>query len=191
MFVLVGTFIEELFSPIPSFLILVPAGAAVQLAGHSWLYLIVLTLISATGRIAGATILYFLADKLATFTLKNGRKIFGVNQKQLHDFGKNLSGNPVHDWLALFTMNALPFFPGAFLSLVGGLLKVDFKMFITATFFGTMINSIFYLSIGYAGLSALTNFGGVEFALQVFGLLLAALFTVWFVRQYQKNQRKR
>lgn len=185
---LAGTFLEEVFSPIPSFLVLVPAGAVVQLKGQSWWYLLVLVLISAVGRAAGATILYFLSDKLARLTLKNGRRVFGVTHKDLQDFGKKLSGNPANDWIALFTMNALPFFPGAFISIIGGIVKVDFKLFITSTFFGTMVNSIFYLSIGYAGLTALQHLSGVELGLQIFGLLLAVFFVIWFIRKYQKNK---
>lgn len=188
MFVLAGTFLEEVFSPIPSFLVLVPAGAVVQLKGQTWWYLLVLVLFSAVGRAAGATILYFLSDKLARLTLKNGRRVFGVTHKDLQDFGKKLSGNPLHDWIALFTMNALPFFPGAFISIIGGIVKVDFKLFITSTFFGTMVNSIFYLSIGYAGLNALQHFSGVELGLQIFGLLLAAFFVIWFIRKYKNNK---
>jgi uncharacterized membrane protein YdjX (TVP38/TMEM64 family) len=119
---------------------------------------------------------------------KNGRKIFGVSYKQIIDFGAKLSGNVTRDWFLLFAMNALPFFPAAFISIASGFIKVNFTLFITATFLGTLINSIFYLYLGYSGFQALSNLGGIELGLQAFGIILAVVFIAWLLKQYNSNK---
>jgi membrane protein DedA with SNARE-associated domain len=187
--VAVGAFIEEAISPIPSFMVLLPAGAAAQVQGVGWWYLPVLAVIASAGRIVASALLYLLADKAEDVLFGHGRKFFGISHRQLQEFGKRLSGQR-RDWWALFALNAVPVLPTSFLSLACGFIKVRFKLFVTATFVGAAINAFIYLAIGYAGLRAAAELQGVDAALQIItGLVLAALI-VWFI-VYQKRRRKK
>ena len=182
LFVLIGTFVEELFSPIPSFAVLVPAGAAAKARAAGIWYLAVLVVLSAIGRIGGATILYWLADRFEGRLFGHGRRFFGISHTELERFGQRL-GCGKRDWAALFFMNAAPVFPGGVLSLTCGFVKVRYRMFLACTFFGTMVNAIIYLSIGYAGLKTAEAVRNIEIASQiVLGLAIAGV-VIWIIRK--------
>jgi membrane protein DedA with SNARE-associated domain len=189
LFVVVGTFIEELFSPIPSFIVLVPAGAVADARGAGAWYLLVLMVFSAVGRIGAAAILYWLADKFEDRLLNDGRRFFGISHKEVERFGQRLGRAGRRDWAVLLLMNALPFFPAGALSLGCGFVKVRYRMFLACTFFGTMFNALFYLSIGYLGFKTAEALRTVEVATQVtIGLLIVGL-VVWIIRKRRAAKR--
>jgi membrane protein DedA with SNARE-associated domain len=161
LFVFLGSFIEEAISPIPSFLVLIPAGAAAHVQGYPWWYLAVLAVVSATGRILASILLYVLADKAEDVVFGKGRRFFGISHQQLEQYGKRLGGS-TRDWFALFSLNAIPALPTAMLSLVCGVLKVRFRLFVSATFFGAIIHSFIHLAIGYAGLEVVSTVRGLR-----------------------------
>jgi membrane protein DedA with SNARE-associated domain len=185
LIVLIGTFVEEVFSPLPSFIVLVPAGVAAQVQGQPVWYLGVLALFSGVGRIAGATILYGLADKLEDVLLRR-RSILGLNHEQVEAMGRRLSGSGRKEWWLLLLMNAIPIFPTAVLSLTCGFIKVPYRKFITATFLGTMVNALTYMTIGYAGLAAAGLLEGITWTARVVSVLVVLLVVLWFVRRRQR-----
>jgi membrane protein DedA with SNARE-associated domain len=189
IFVLIGSFIEEAISPIPSFVVMIPAGAAAQVQGLGWWHLALLALIGAAGRLVASIMLYFIADKAEDALLGNGRKFFGISHAQLERYGKRLSGKK-RDWWALFLLNAIPVLPTALLSLACGFVKVRFSLFVTATFPGTAINAFIYLSIGYAGILAASSLRGLELAFQIIAIIIVVALAVWFV-QYRRQRSKR
>jgi membrane protein DedA with SNARE-associated domain len=191
LFVLLGTFIEELFSPIPSFVVLVPAGAVAEAQGMGVWYLAWLMLFSAVGRIAGAIILYKLADKVENRLLTHGRRFFGISHKEIEQFGQRLGRAGRRDWAILFLMNAVPIFPAAVLSLACGFVKVQFRMFVLCTFFGTMVNALIYMGIGYAGFRTAATLRNIEIVTQiVIGFAIVAVIA-WIVRKQHQRRRAR
>lgn len=182
LFVLIGTFIEELFSPIPSFAVLVPAGAVAEARAAGIWYLAILVVLSAVGRIGAAAILYWLADRFEDRLFGHGRRFFGISHTELERFGQRL-GRGKRDWAALFLMNAAPVFPGGVLSLTCGFVRVRYRMFLACTFFGTMINAIIYLSIGYAGLKTAEAVRNIEIISQVVIGLVAIGIIIWIIRR--------
>lgn len=184
---LVGTFLEELFSPIPSFIVLVPAGAAAQAQGMEVWYLLVLMVFSAIGRVMGAVILYKLADTFEDRLLTRGRRFFGITHSQIEQFGQRLGRAGHRDWIVLFLMNAIPIFPVAVLSLACGFIKVNFRMFAACTFFGTMVNALLYMSLGYAGLRTAEALRNIEIATQVVVGLLIIGGVAWVIRKRRKK----
>lgn len=187
---LVGTFIEEVLSPIPSFVVLVPAGAAAESQGRGVWYLLVLILFSAVGRIAGAVILYWLADKFEDRLLVNGRRFFGMSHQDVERFGRRLGRAGKRDWIVLFLMNAVPIFPAAVFSLACGFVKVKYRMFLACTFFGTMVNALFYLVLGYAGFRTAEALQNVETATQILGGLCVVGIGVWIIRKRKDGHKK-
>jgi len=95
LFVFLGSFTEELISPIPSFVVMIPAGAAAQVQNLGWWYLIPLALIGASGRVLASMILYTVADRAEDWLFgKKGRRFFGVTHQQLEGYGQRFSGTP-------------------------------------------------------------------------------------------------
>lgn len=186
----IGTFVEELVSPIPSFLVMVPAGAAAQLQGQAGLYLLLLAVLASAGRMLGGSLLYLLADKLEDVIFAKKRRFFGVTHKDVEGFGKRLGGKHTkHSWFILFLLSAVPFLPTAALSLACGFIKVRFTVFITSNFLGSIINALFFLWVGYAGLETAQSFSKLELAGQITVLAVLAALIAWFV--YRKTKRKK
>lgn len=189
LFVFAGCFVEEIVSPIPSFVVLIPAGAAAQVQGLGWWYLPVLALIGAAGRILASMILYVIADKGEDWLFGSGRRIFGVTHRQLERFGRRFSGLR-RDWWVLFALNAIPVLPTSLLSLACGFVKIDFRLFVTATFFGSAVNAVIYMSIGYAGIQVADGLRNLELAGQI--AVIAALVALlgWYA-YYRKKKKGR
>ncbi|HYH74827.1 MAG TPA: VTT domain-containing protein [Candidatus Saccharimonadales bacterium] len=186
LFVLVGTFLEEVISPLPSFIVLVPAGAVAQVQGMPLWYIGVLALLSAVGRVAGAIILYWLADRFEDAVFGR-RRLFGFSHKEVERFGRRLGRSGRRSWFLLFTMHALPIFPTALLSLACGFVKVPYRMFLTTTFFGTIVNAVIYMGIGYAGIMAAGLLDGLELAGQIITALLLVVLLVWLFRRHRRK----
>lgn len=182
-----GTFVEELFSPIPSFVVLIPTGAAANTQGLGVYYLGVLAIFSAFGRIAAAVILYVLADKFEDKLLSKGRRLFGITHKEIENLGQRLGSAGKRDIVVLFAMNAVPVFPTGALSLACGFIKVRFRMFVFCTFFGTMINSLIYMAIGYYGAHAASALRSLEWATRLIAALIAVLIVLWLLRHHRRN----
>lgn len=169
-------------------MVLVPAGVAAQVQGHAWWYLLILALFSAAGRIIAACLLYVIADKSENWIFSKGRRFWGINHEDVAALGKRFH-HGWRDWWTLFLLNAVPIIPTSFLSLACGFIKIPFATFITATLLGTIVNSVAYLSIGYAGLEILTEFSGFDLAFQIAGgLALVALVVWWLARKKQKRR---
>ncbi len=184
-----GSFIEEAISPIPSFVVLLPAGAAAQVQGVSWWYIPVLALIAACGRIIASVILYVIADKGKDWLFNSGRKFFGVTHKQLERYGRRLSGSN-RDLLVLFLFNAIPVLPTSLLSLACGFIKVRFRIFLIATFWGTVVNASIYLAIGFAGVRVASALQNLELVFQIVAIVISVSLLVWLFR-YQAKKRSR
>jgi membrane protein DedA with SNARE-associated domain len=189
--VFVGSILEETFSPIPSFLVLVPAGAALLTQGHTWWYLIVLAIIASAGRTIGALVVYFLADKIENLVFRKRRTLFGISHAQVERVGKTMATKrKTRLWSWLFTVNAVPIFPTTPVLLTAGFIKIPLKLFLTATFCGSIFNALFYLLIGYFGLSTtwLLDSIGVGSNILLIACLVAGAIWLW-VRYKRKSQR--
>lgn len=188
LFVFVGTFIEELIFPIPSLLVLIPAGAAAEVQGFGLWYLALLAIISAGGRVLGAAVLYWFSDKIEDALLSKGRRLFGYSHDDIERLGSRLSGTK-KDWFILFALNVAPGVPPV-IPIACGFLKVRFDTFVTATFFGNIFSTGVLLYAGYAGLQVVKTLHSAEVAGQIFIGLIAAAVAVWVVRRYQKKTKK-
>lgn len=152
LFVVLGNFLEEIVSPLPSFIVLVPAGAAAAVQSRSILSLIGLAVLAGCGRIVAAVILYAIAWKSEEKLLSKNRKFFGIRHRDVAKLRKKLGRTPGRDWAILFLMNGTPMFPTAPLSLACGFIKLPFGTFVSATFLGAIVNAFVYLLLGYTGI---------------------------------------
>lgn len=191
VFVFIGTVIDEIVSPIPAFIVLIPAGVAAHFQSLSVWYLLVLAGISAMARALAGYILYLLADKLEDIIFANERKFFGTSHKEIEAIGKRLSKySPKRSWIALFAMHAMPVFPGTLLSLGSGFIRLRPSIFITATIGGSFISAIFFLYLGYAGIQTATLLTQLNTTSQITTVILLLALPTWLsIRHFKKKQR--
>lgn len=155
-----------------------------------WWYLIPLAFLGAAGRLVASLILYFVADKGEDWLFGKGRRFFGVSHKQLEGYGQRLNGTP-RDYVVLFLLNAVPVIPTSLLSLTCGFIKVPIRLFVFATYFGSVVNAVVYMSIGYAGIQAAAALQRFQTASQIVGIVILLLIAGWVVYYFRKKKRGR
>lgn len=188
----VGSILEETFSPIPSFLVLVPAGAALLTQGQVWWYIIILAVIASAGRAVGALVVYFLADTIEDLLFRKRRTIFGVSHAQVERVGKTMATKRKSSlWGWLFTVNAVPIFPTTPVLLTAGFIKIPLKLFITATFCGSIFNALFYLFIGYFGLGTTWLLDSIGVGSNILFASCLVAIAIWFWLRHKRGKARR
>lgn len=157
IFTVVGSFVEEIISPIPAQATMLLGGslARVQYAGMWMLVLMAFT--GAIGKLLGSLVYYVFADKIEDIVVPRYGKYIGVTHEQLELVGKKL-GKGWKDDAVLLILRLLPVVPSAPVSVACGLFKIDLRTFIITTFLGSLFRNLFYLLIGYYGWDAYQRF---------------------------------
>lgn len=155
VFVFVGSFLEEVVSPIPSALIMGTAGSLALMQGDPLWYLVLLALIGNAGKTLGAWIYYYIGDKLEDIFMPRATRWLGIRHEDMQNIGKRFVGHHWKDGGVLFLLRVLPPFPTTPVSLVAGMIKMDIRVFLIATYAGNFFKDLLYLYIGYAGLAKL------------------------------------
>lgn len=154
-FVFIGSLFEEIVSLVPSPLIMGTAGSLALIDDRSLWYLFWLALIGNLGKTLGAWAYYAVGDKLEDILIKPLTKYFGVRHEEIENFGKRFTGHHWKDGGVLFLLRVIPFFPALPVSLAAGIIKMDVRIFLVATYAGNFFKDLFYLYAGYAGLAQL------------------------------------
>lgn len=175
LFAFFGSIIEELIAPIPSPVVMTLSGSMVEANGSAFWYLFVIALIAAAGKTIGSIILFVIADKAENIILTRMGKYIGVTHKQVEQIGDRFQGTP-RDYVTLLAIRSTPIIPSAPISLICGLIGLPKRLFITSTFFGTIIRDFVYLYIGFTGASAATQIiDGIEGASSIVTIVLAII----------------
>jgi len=130
--IFIGMFLESTIVPIPSEIVMIPAGIA-SAKGVMNVYLV--TLVGIIGNIAGAVFSYYLALTLGRKIILKIGKYFFIKPEtiiKIEVFFKK------HGPLSVFIGRLLPGFRH-FISLPAGLAKMDFKLFLLYTSLGAII----------------------------------------------------
>ena len=180
-FVFIGSFLEEVISPIPSALIMGTAGSLALLHGSSLGYLMWLALIGNIGKSLGAWLYYFIGDKLEDLLIKRATNFFGVRHEEIENIGKRFTGHHWKDGGALFMLRLIPFFPTTPVSIAAGIIKMDIKVFLLATYAANFFKDLLYLYAGYAGLATLHTFWRKLLPLKVGVDILVAVSIIGFL----------
>ena len=140
--IFIGMFLESTLIPIPSELIMIPAGIAAQ-QGSMNIYIIVLA--GVLGNVLGAIFSYYLAASIGHPILLRIGKYFLVKPKtiiKIEEFFKN------HGPISVFIGRLLPGFRH-FISLPAGIAKMDIKTFSYYTTLGSSIWTSILAGLGY------------------------------------------
>jgi membrane protein DedA with SNARE-associated domain len=151
LFSFIGSFVEEVIPPIPSSLVTVSAGSMLAARHSLWFYVIWLAIFSALGKCIGATIIYFLASKIESAVIPRYGKYFGISQAEIEKFSQRF-GKGWKDDITIFILRSLPIVPSFTVSIGSGILKLNFRTYLIATFFGTIIRDGILIALGYAGI---------------------------------------
>lgn len=191
VFSFLGSFIEEVIPPIPAALIMTTAGSLSFTQNYPWLFLFWLAIAGSLGKTLASWIFYVLGDKFEDIVVVKFGKFVGIRHKDVESLGKRFSGG----WgkgVGFFLFRCVPIFPSVSVSIVCGIIRLNMRIFILATFFGTIVKNLMYLYAGYAGLQALhflirkihhINFWfGTVFIIVSFGLIY------WLVRGKKKEK---
>jgi membrane protein DedA with SNARE-associated domain len=188
IFVSVGSFVEEVVSPIPSTLVMGFAGSVAAARHEPILFLFWLSLLGNFGKIFGAWIYYVVGDKLEDVVVRRYGRYFGVEHAQIESIGKRFTGG-WKDSLALFILRLLPFIPTTPVSIACGMIRMRLPEFLSITYVASFVKDIGYLFAGYYGIAALRRFlrHVAELRFHV-GILIAAgivvgLFLLWYHRR--------
>lgn len=153
LFILVGSFIEEVVAPIPSPLVTTVTGSLAYTQGYIPVALCILGLLAAISKTIGSVIIYFIADKAEDFLMIKIGPYIGITHKQIENIGAKITGT-WKDYFIFTFIRILPFVPSMAISISSGIIKVPMKLFLIVTFIGTFFRSMFFIIFGYISLEA-------------------------------------
>jgi membrane protein DedA with SNARE-associated domain len=188
---IIGPFIEEIVSPIPSPLVMASAGSIAAAQNKTWVYLVYLALLGSIGKTIASWILYFIADKFEDLALSKFGKFVGITHKEVEKIGSYFNGTK-KDFLVILLSRAIPIIPSSPISIVSGIVKIKISTYLTGTFLGTIIRNMFYLYFGFAGLNAykqtLEGLDSLESIMQILIAFALLALMVWLFIQKRKGK---
>lgn len=150
LFVIIGSFLEEIIAPIPSPFVMTTAAALAQAQNYVFLQLATIIIVASIAKTVSSCLIYLAADKLEDVVVGKFGKYIGVSHKLIEQIGGFLTGTWVDDFLMILA-RALPFIPTSLVSVGAGVIKYSKKSFVITTFLGVIIRNSFYLWVGYVG----------------------------------------
>ncbi len=187
LFVFIGGLLEEIVAPIPSPLVMVLAGTALKTQNKGVLYLLFIIILGSFAKTLGCWVWYFLTDKAEDIVLNRFGKYIGVSHKEVEGIGKHFKGGK-KDFFVIFLGRAIPVMPSTPISVIAGLLKLDLKKFLLATFLGNIVRSSMFMYLGYVGYAASTDlFAHLDSIESVIQLLIGAALLGVLVWVYKKR----
>ena len=140
--IFIGMFLESTLFPLPSELIMIPAGLAAS-KGSMNIYFV--TIAGISGNVLGAIFSYYLALKIGHPLLLKIGKYFFVKEETIIKIEKYFAD---HGPISVFIGRLLPGFRH-FISLPAGLAKMDIKLFFIYTLLGSTIWTSILSALGY------------------------------------------
>lgn len=150
LFVMLGSFLEEVVAPIPSPSIMVIAGSFGVVQGYTVGGLALLVLLASIGKTLGGLTMYMIAAKIKDAALPYAEKHLGVTAEDIDRFGARFTGS-AYDYAVYIFFRSVPIIPSILLSFGSGVIRLPLKLFIIGTFFGTIIRDTFYIIVGVKG----------------------------------------
>ncbi|MBD3366205.1 hypothetical protein GF360_02550 [candidate division WWE3 bacterium] len=189
LFSVLGTIVEEIIAPIPSPFVMTATGSIAQAQQKALWYLGVVAVFGAFGRVIGASVLYFLADLGEDLVVGKFGKFLGISHKHVEKIGSRFEGT-TRDYTTLTILRSIPVMPSSPISVVCGLIKLNYKVFAVGTFLGSIVRNLFFLYLGFTGLAASEQLSeGIESASTIMEILFLAALAVGFYYFYRKREK--
>ena len=172
------SFLETLFAPLPSEIVL-PFAGYIAWKQDNFIFAIIAIFIGALGNTLGSLPIYYLGYLGKEYVKKFG-KYFFVKEKNLKKVEKWFVKN------AFFTIFLTRFVPGirSLASIPAGIFKIELKIYFILTFFGFLIWNLFLVLLGYY----LGNYWelSLQYASQIefFSLIVFIAIIVYLILKY-------
>lgn len=192
-----GSLLEEIVSPIPSYLIMGIVGSVAFAQKLGLWNILLLTVLGALGKSLGAALYYFIGDVLEDTFRGTIAKLFKISPEKIENFGARFTGAHWKDGGIIFLLRLFPLTPVTPFSIACGVLKINFSVYFTATFLGNFFKDVFYVGLGYYGVASMTrlwqeiHWYKVEFEWVLFFIALGVLATFFFQSDLWKAQKKK
>lgn len=183
--IFLAMFIETIFPPIPSELVMPLGGYIAYVNGQGYFGLAMMILAGALGSTLGAVIIYEMAlHGGRRLILKYGKKL-GVDKRKI---------GIADQWFRKYGSYAVFFgrmAPGIreLISIPAGISKMKFDKFVVFTFAGSLVWSAFLGSIGYF-LAEMWRDIGLGSIIGIVGVVIVLSIAFYFVFQYLVKKRK-
>ncbi|KKU88905.1 MAG: hypothetical protein UY18_C0007G0003 [Microgenomates group bacterium GW2011_GWF2_47_9] len=185
-FVIIGSVLEELISPIPATLVLGVVGSYIAATTGNIPYLIVLITLATLGKTIAAWMTYWLGRLMGRFVIVKWGRFFGVKIEDIDKTNQKLKKH--NAWALTFAMRALPIAPSAAVSIAGGILHLNQKVFLSSTFFGYIIRNGLTALLGYAGIDIFSNWENYSTnpLYAIFTILLLSILAIyWLIKTFK------
>ncbi len=148
IYVFVGSFVEELVSPIPSPLVLTSAGFLIDSQGKGIIYLFIVAFFGMVGKMLATMLYYYAGLKGEEFFDKKIARVLGLSNLDVDKYGNFFEDNK--KGIVLFLLvRIIPIFPSAPVSLVAGMIKMDTRKFVILSAIGIYFRNLMLLAFGY------------------------------------------
>lgn len=158
LFVVIGSFTEEVVAFIPSMAVMTTAGFFAHLEHRTPLFLIWLVLLGNLAKLGGSWIYYMLGDKLEDVVVGKCGRFLGLSHTDIEGVGRRFNGNWWRDAGILAFIRAIPFIPTTIVSIASGVIKLPLKAYLLGSYVGNFCKDLFYAISGYYGARALKSF---------------------------------
>ncbi len=189
LFVLIGSFIEEIVAPIPSPLVMTLAGSLASIQARGILYLVLLGLLGATGKIVGTAIFYYISYALEDVLISKFGKFIGVSNADIEKLSEKFSRGTKDFWLIFFA-RLIPIVPTSPVTIISGILKLEQKTFFLASFFGYFGRGLIYLFLGYFAYESYQDItAGLDNIESIIQIALVAVVAIFIGYLYYKRSK--
>lgn len=193
-FAFLASAIEEMIPPVPSPSIMMISGFFASLQEYSIYGFIFIVIIGSFGKTLGAWFIYFIMDKVEDFLSTRFGRLIGLTHQDIESFGARL-GKGTRDYFILIMLRAIPVFPSTIISVGGGLLKINLRLFLVSTFIGSLFRNALYIYLGYLGTTVAESFikktTGIESVIQIsIVLIIVVTLAIMYYKRYKNNNKK-
>lgn len=192
-----GSLLEEIVSPIPAYLVMGIIGSLAFAQKLSFSYVLFLALLGAVGKSLGSILWYYVGDTLEDVMRGTLARLFKTSPEQIENFGKRFTGAHWKDGGFIFLFRVFPLTPVTPFSIACGVLKIDFRVYIIATFLGNLFKDILYVALGYYGVASMERLWReihsykLELEWVLFFIAVGIVLTFFFQSDIWKNFRKK
>jgi membrane protein DedA with SNARE-associated domain len=178
LFVVIGAIAEEIVAVIPSPFVPLTAGSLAFNQNKTIYFILFLAILGALAKTFSTFVVFWISDKLEDL-ITHGKigKFLGLEANEIERYGKIFSKSKSNT-LILFILRALPFVPTLPVTVVAGLIKIKYKIFILGTFLGMLVRNAFYLLGAFYGLQ---QFQGLVDGVDTLNSILEIIVIVSFL----------
>ncbi len=145
-FVFIGSFLDEIFPPIPSPLVMMVAAARLTVEKSSWNSYLWLVVVASVGKTVASLFLYWIGNKGELVVVQKYGRWLRVSHEQIERISTHINKSWKDDVL-LFISRMLPILPTTVVSLACGVFKTNLRHFFWLTLVGMFLRNLLMLGL--------------------------------------------